>query len=177
MNYRAIMGALERHFEPATLFKWGFNLSPMFRRTTARITDVTPDLHRVHVELPISWKNRNYVGSIFGGSLFSAVDPIPMVQLLRILGDDYVVWDKEATIRFRRPAYSDVVANFIYSEAELSEIRAQVAEQGEILWQKVTDLTDRDRHTVYSTVTKTLYVATKDHYRAKQAMRRERAQP
>ena len=66
----------------ATLFKYGFNLSPMYRRSTGRIVTVSPDLLRVQIKLPISYKNKNYVNSIFGGSLFSAVDPIPMVQLV-----------------------------------------------------------------------------------------------
>jgi hypothetical protein len=36
-----------------------------------------------------SWRTRNYVGTIFGGSMYSAVDPIYMVMLTRRLGKDY----------------------------------------------------------------------------------------
>tara|TARA_R110000868_G_scaffold96582_2_gene265755 strand:+ start:2696 stop:2932 length:237 start_codon:yes stop_codon:yes gene_type:complete len=57
------------------LFKHGFNYSPMYRRSTARIVDISHDLLNVTVKLPISYKNKNYVNSIFGGSMFSAVDP------------------------------------------------------------------------------------------------------
>ena len=80
------------------LFKHGFNLSPMYRRSTARIVEVSEDLKQIRSKLPISYKNRNYVNSIFGGSMFAAVDPIPMVQLMNLLGDGYVVWDKAAQI-------------------------------------------------------------------------------
>ena len=64
------------------MFKYGFNFSPMYRRSTGRITTVSKDLMNIQIKLPISYKNRNYVNSIFGGSLFSSVDPIPMVQLM-----------------------------------------------------------------------------------------------
>ena len=73
------------------LFKIGFNLSPMYRRSIGRIKEVSKDLHHVKVEIPISIKNRNYVGSIFGGSMFSAVDPIPMVQLINLLDEQDVM--------------------------------------------------------------------------------------
>jgi hypothetical protein len=38
--------------------------------------------------MPLSWRTRNYVGTIFGGSMNSAVDPIYMVILIRRLGKD-----------------------------------------------------------------------------------------
>ncbi|RMF10628.1 MAG: DUF4442 domain-containing protein, partial [Candidatus Neomarinimicrobiota bacterium] len=71
-----------RLFPPAVVFRVGFNLSPMYRRTTGKILSVSDDLKHIVVSLPLSWKNRNYVNSIFGGAMFSAVDPIPMVQLI-----------------------------------------------------------------------------------------------
>ena len=63
----------------------------MYRRSTGRITSVSDDLFMVKVKIPISYKNKNYVGAIFGGSMQAATDPIYMIQLLNILGDDYVV--------------------------------------------------------------------------------------
>tara|TARA_B110000240_G_C13483785_1_gene446463 strand:+ start:476 stop:664 length:189 start_codon:yes stop_codon:yes gene_type:complete len=58
----------------------------------------------VKVRIKLSYKNSNYVGSIFGGSLLSATDPILMVQLINILGNKHVVWDKAAAIKFKRLA-------------------------------------------------------------------------
>jgi len=99
-----------RFFKKSTLFKHGLNWSPMYRRTTGRVLSVSDDLLRIEVGVPISYRNRNYVSAIFGGSLFSAVDPVPMVQLINLLDSQYVVWDKAAAIRFKVPAYEDVVA-------------------------------------------------------------------
>ena len=69
----------------------------MYRRSTGKVIKVSEDLLFVKIKIPISYKNRNFVGSIFGGSLFSATDPLFMIQLMNILGDNYVVWDKDAT--------------------------------------------------------------------------------
>ena len=82
------------------LLRWKFNFFPAYRGSGARVTYIAGDLREVHVELPLSWRTRNYVGTIFGGSIYAAVDPMYMVMLIRILGREYVVWDKAATIRF-----------------------------------------------------------------------------
>jgi acyl-coenzyme A thioesterase PaaI-like protein len=150
-----------------TLFKAGFNLSPMYRRSTGRIISVSSDLHEVKIILPISYRNRNYVGSIFGGSLFSAVDPIPMVQLINILGNDYVVWDKSASIQFKAPAKEDVYAEFQYTKEELSDIKGRVARDREIEVCKVTLLKDKSGSRTFCAVEKTLYVADKVFYKEK----------
>ncbi|MEL6124285.1 MAG: DUF4442 domain-containing protein, partial [Bacteroidota bacterium] len=102
--YRRLGELGSKYISKNKLFKYGFNLSPMYRRSTGRVTHVSPDLHEVRVRLPISYKNRNYANSIFGGSMFSAVDPFPMVQLLNILDNEYVVWDRSAKISFKKPA-------------------------------------------------------------------------
>lgn len=128
--YRQLTSALGRVFSQAPLFKHGFNLSPMYRRSTGRVTRVSPDLHEV--EIPFSWRNANYVGSMFGGSLLSATDPILMIQLLHILGDGYVVWEQAVEMRFRRPARSRVTARFELSPEEVAEIRQAADEHGEV---------------------------------------------
>ncbi|QTN39825.1 DUF4442 domain-containing protein [Cryomorphaceae bacterium] len=153
------------------LFKHGFNLSPMYRRSTGRIVHVSDDLHMVRVRIPISFRNRNYVNSIFGGSLFSATDPIHMVQLINILGDDYVVWDKSAEITFRIPAKSDVYADFTYTAAEILEIQQRIAEENEIEIKKSIDLQDKDGNRTFARVQKVLYVANKAYYLEKRKRR------
>lgn len=63
----------------ASIYKYGFKISPMYRRSTGRIHKVSEDLLSFKVRIKLSYKNSNYVGSIFGGSLFSATDPIFMI--------------------------------------------------------------------------------------------------
>lgn len=157
----------------STLFKYGFNLSPMYRRSTGRVQTVTKDLSRITIKIPLSWRNRNYVGTIFGGSMFASVDPIPMVQLINLLGDEYVVWDKSAQIKFKRPANEHLYAEFIYTEEELISIKKRIAEENEIEIIKSTSLTNKDGSKEFCVVDKTLYIASKAFYKQKRKSRKK----
>jgi Domain of unknown function (DUF4442) len=110
------------------LQRWGFNWFPAYRGTGARITYIARDWREIRIRLPLSWRTRNYVGSIFGGSMYGGVDPIYMVMLIRNLGPDFVVWDKAASIRFRRPGRTTLHARFVLDDAELDAIRAALAD-------------------------------------------------
>jgi acyl-coenzyme A thioesterase PaaI-like protein len=114
------------------LLRLRFNLFPAYRGTGARVDYIAADLREIRIRLPLSWRTRNYVGTIFGGSMYGAVDPILMVMLIRNLGRDYVVWDKSAAIRFRRPGRTTLYARFVLEPAELDAIRAALATAGRI---------------------------------------------
>jgi hypothetical protein len=75
------------------LARWGFNWFPAYRATGAWITYVASDWCEVRVRLPLSWRTRNYVGTLFGGSMYGAVDPVHMIMLIKALGPEYIVWD------------------------------------------------------------------------------------
>ena len=163
-----------RYVKKSLLFRYGMNWSPMYRRTTGRFVYVSEDLLRADIEIPISYRNRNYVGALFGGSMFAAADPLPMALLVNLLNNDYVVWDKAAAVRFKAPAFEDVVASFAYTQEEVVAIREQVDRDGEMEWLKTVQYTTRDRGTVICEIDKTLYIATKAHYKAKRKARSNR---
>ncbi|HEY8404299.1 MAG TPA: DUF4442 domain-containing protein [Flavobacteriales bacterium] len=171
--YKKAYEMLEKYIPAHRLLKWGLNWSPMFRRTTGKIIYVSEDLHKVVVKIPISWRNRNYVGSIFGGSLFSATDPIGMMQVLQILGKNYVVWDKSSEIRFRKPAYDDVYAHFEISQLDIERIKQAVKEDGQTDFDLTVPITDEDKEVLYCEVRKTIYIADKAYYKAKRKARQE----
>ncbi|TKD58970.1 PaaI family thioesterase [Flavobacterium sp. ASW18X] len=174
MSFYSKMAKVGTKFVPKhKLFKYGFNWSPMYKRSTAKIVAIEPDLSYIKIKLPISYKNRNYANSIFGGSMFAAVDPIPMVQLINILGDNYVVWDKAAQIRFKRPAKQHLYADFRVNKAEIQQIQADVAANNEIEISKTTYLTNEDGTTIFCEVDKTIYIAKKSFYKEKLARRKQ----
>lgn len=140
--------------------RWKFNFFPALRGTGARIDYVSDDLREVRVRLPLNWRTRNYVGTIYGGSMYGAVDPFYMVMLIRNLGPDYVVWDKAASIRFRKPGRGTLYARFTLDEAELDSIRRQLDGQRSIDRIYKVDLTDAEG-TVHASVEKTIYIARK----------------
>jgi len=120
------------------LARWGFNWFPAYRGVGARIEYVASDWKEVRIRLPLSWRTRNYVGTIFGGSLYGAVDPIYMIM------PDYVVWDKAATIRFKKPGRSTLRATFRLEDAELDALRADVLRDGRTERTYVVELKDGD---------------------------------
>jgi len=137
--------------------RWAFNLFPAYRGTGARVTYIASDWREVRVRLPLSWRTRNYVGTIFGGSLYGAVDPMYMIMLMHILGPRYTVWDKAATIRFARPGRSTLSARFLLEEAEIAEIRRRLETEPSLDRVYGVELVDA-AGVVHAAVEKTVYV-------------------
>jgi acyl-coenzyme A thioesterase PaaI-like protein len=138
------------------LMRWGFNLFPVFRRTGGRITYIANDLRQVHIKLPLNWKTKNYVGTIFGGSMYGAVDPIYMVMFIKLLGPDYAVWDKSAIIHYKRPGKSTLTAEFSIDAKELSAIKYKLQQQKGIDRTYQVELRD-NANRVCASIEKTLH--------------------
>lgn len=139
------------------LMRWKFNLFPAYRGTGARVTYLAADFREVRIRLPLSWRTRNAVGTIFGGSMYGAVDPMFMIMLMRILGRAYVVWDKVATIRFRKPGRTTLHATFLIDESEIDAIRAATASGHSVDRTYHVDLVD-EAGVVHASVEKVIYV-------------------
>ena len=91
-----------------------------------RIKHIAPDMKAVDVEMKLRFWNANYVGTHFGGSLFAMTDPFYMLMLMANLGRDYIVWDKAATIRYRKPGRGTVRAEFRLSDSQIDDIREKL---------------------------------------------------
>jgi acyl-coenzyme A thioesterase PaaI-like protein len=137
--------------------RWRFNFFPAFRGTGGRVVWIAPDMREVRVVLPLSWRTRNYVGTIFGGSLYGATDPFFMIMLIKRLGPDYVVWDKAASIRFRKPGRSKLFATFHIDDDEVRAVRELAASGEPIDRIYKVDLVDRDG-VVHASIEKTIYI-------------------
>ena len=112
-----------RHF---WLYVW--NLYPPYLFAGIRIHRIAPDFSSAETTLRLRWWNRNYIGTLFGGSLYSMCDPIHMVMLLELLGPAYLVRDKGAEIRFLRKGLGKVRARFAIDAATIAEIWAHPSE-------------------------------------------------
>ena len=105
------------------LFRWGFNFFPAYRGSGGRVVYISGDWHEVRIKLPLNWRTRNCVKTIYGGSIYGSIDPIYMLMLIKILGPGYIVWDKAANIRFRKPGKEALYADFKLTEQEIEEIK------------------------------------------------------
>jgi acyl-coenzyme A thioesterase PaaI-like protein len=108
-------------------------LYPPYLGAGVRVTRAAPDLSRIDVAMPLTAWNRNYVGTHFGGSLYSMCDPFLMLMLMTRLGPGYTVWDKAASIEFLRPGRGTVSARFELDAAQVEEIRRAADDGGKVL--------------------------------------------
>jgi len=83
------------------------------------------DEYTTRVEMKLTALNRNILGTHFGGSLYAMCDPWFVLILLRVLGPDYIVWDKSASIQFLQPGRGTVTATFHIPLERVNEIREQ----------------------------------------------------
>src|SRR5690606_15515089 len=81
----------------------------------------------IRVGLKRTWYNRNYVGTQFGGSIYAMTDAFYMWMIMNNIGNDYIVWDKAASVDFISPGKSELVADFIITDAILDDIRQRTA--------------------------------------------------
>lgn len=146
------------------LLRWKFNFFPALRGTGARITYIAEDFREVRIRLPLNWRTRNYVGTIYGGSMYGAVDPFYMVMLIRNLGPGYVVWDKAATIRFLKPGRSTLYARFALNDKELNSIKSALETERSLDRAYIVELTDA-AGTVHASIEKVIYIARKKNQR------------
>jgi acyl-coenzyme A thioesterase PaaI-like protein len=107
------------------LRRW-INLWPPFLGAGIRVKRIAPDMKSVDVEMKLRWWNANYVGTQFGGSLFAMTDAFYMLMLMHHLGKEYVVWDKAATIRYRKPGRGTVRVEFRLLDSQIEEVREKL---------------------------------------------------
>jgi acyl-coenzyme A thioesterase PaaI-like protein len=143
---------------------------PPLLGTGVKVTRLDRDLREADVEMRLTWWNRNYVGVHFGGSLFSMTDPFYMLMLAANLGEEYVVWDKAASIRYRKPGKGRVRAEFRLTEEKLAEIRAALEAEGRYDARFVVEIKDEEGGVV-ALVERVIYCSTKTAHEEKTTLR------
>src|SRR6266404_6314587 len=138
---------------------------PPYLGAGVSVTRVAKDLSVLEVEMKLAHWNRNFVGTQFGGSLYSMCDPFFMLMLMMQLGDGYVVWDKSASIEFLRPGNGKVKARFELPRERVEELRAEAREKGKINPRFEVTVVDEGGEPV-ARVQKVLSVRRKDAARA-----------
>lgn len=141
------------------LLRW-INWWPPFLGMGVRVRRIAEDFREVDVEMVQRFWNTNYVGVHFGGSLSAMTDPFYMLMLIENLGANYIVWDKAASIRFRRPAKGTVRAEFRLTEGQVDEVRKAAETQAKVEPVFVVEIKNREGEVV-AEVERTLHVRKK----------------
>ena len=92
-----------------------------------KVDYIAEDFTEIRVSMKLRWYNRNAVSTHFGGSLYSMVDPHLMLMLMKLLGPDYIVWDKSAAIEFVRPGTGTVSSTICIDDERVQAIIEKVA--------------------------------------------------
>jgi len=145
-------------------YRMMFNLYPPYLGAGIRVKRISPDFRDIVVQMKRHWYNRNYVGTHFGGSLYSMTDPFYMLMLLKNLGPEYIVWDQAASIEFLKPGKGRMTAHFQLTESQLEEVRenAKDGEKYTPTWSiEVVD----EGGEVVARIQKTLYIRKKRQHR------------
>lgn len=136
------------------------NFYPPFLGAGIRVTHISDDWREVHISMRLRWYNKNAAGTHFGGSLYAMTDPILMLMLMQLLGKEYVIWDKSASIDFVKPGRGTVTAVITISEAELADIKDKIADGSKYLPEFDVKVVDEQGELV-AEVKKVLYIRKK----------------
>jgi acyl-coenzyme A thioesterase PaaI-like protein len=147
----------------ARQLKLFLNLYPPYLGAGVRVVHAADDFSRWDVEMKLTRYNRNYFGTHFGGSLYSMCDPFFLLIVIKMLGSEYLVWDKEASIRFKKPGRGRVKARFEVSRERIAEIKAEVDRKRKMDVVVSVEVVS-DEGEVVAEVEKRLYVRKKGPY-------------
>ena len=150
-------------------YRRSINWWPCIWCTGGKVTFVSGDFQELHVRLSLGIRTRNRVGTVYGGSIYSSVDPFFMLMFMQILGKDYVVWDKGASVKFIKPITGKVKCRFLITDELIETVRSQVAANGQYVFELPLQYEDDDGK-VYATFTKVMYTASKEYYKSKKGL-------
>lgn len=136
------------------------NFWPPFIGAGVKVIYISDDFTAIDVEMKLRFWNKNYVGVHFGGSLYAMVDPFFMLMLMENLGKDYIVWDKAATIRFKKPGKGIVRASFRLSQDQISSVKHDADQSAKVEPKFQVEIIDK-HGVVIAEVEKLLYVRRK----------------
>ena len=141
-------------------FRIAINLWPPFIGTGVTVQHIADDFCLIKTYAKLHWYNRNLVGTHFGGTLFVMTDAFFMIMLIFNLGKNYIVWDKSASIEFKKPGRGTVFATFQFSKEEIADIRQKADQLDKYIFDRAVDVVDADG-TVIASIVKTIYVRRK----------------
>ena len=144
-----------------------FNFFPAFWATGAKVIYIAEDLRTIRIKLPLNFRTKNIYGTLFGGAMYAATDPLFAILVKAGLGPGYIVWDKAGSIRYRKPGRSALYAECSISEAALASLKSRLDSEPSVDLNYEMELRDAGG-VVHAVVQKTIYVARKESYQAKQ---------
>ncbi len=168
-NLETLKRKTKKNFMPLLtpyLFKLRINTYAPYVGAGIKAEYVDLDQGLCVVSMSLNAFNKNVVGTQFGGSLYSMVDPFYMIMLMHQLGSNYVVWDKSSQIEFIAPGNSQVRTRMKIHNTEIAIIKELAKDGSPVFREYSTNIVD-EQQKVVATVTKKIYIRLRNHSNSK----------
>lgn len=116
--------------------KWAMCFYPPLLFNRIWVKRFHPDFRGVDVVIINSFLNRNYNGSIFGGTIYAATDPFYALlfdQLMQRKGFKVRVWLKSASIQYLKPARKNLYFSLRISDEMIAEATQALTASGKFV--------------------------------------------
>lgn len=143
--------------------KWALCLYPPLFFQRIWVKRFHPGFRGVDVKISNSFLNRNYNGSIFGGSIYAATDPFYAIlfdQLMQRSGFKVRVWLKSASIQYLKPGLTSLYFTLLVTDEMIDEAKAALNTTGKFVKSYPMELYNKQGE-LCATVQNEVYLRTK----------------
>jgi hypothetical protein len=143
--------------------KWAMCLYPPLLFQRIWIKKFHKGFLGVDVKIANSFLNRNYNGSIFGGSIYAATDPFYAIlfdQLMQRRGFKVRVWLKSAAIQYLKPGLTNLYFTVKITEEMIAEAENSLTNTGKFVKAYPMELFNKEGE-LCATVMNEVYLRTK----------------
>ena len=133
---------------PKFAIKFALNIFPPLLFNRIVLKEISDDFMQMRVVIKRVLFNINFHKTIFGGSIFSALDPyFPTMyyHLFAYKNRKLIVWLKSAEIQYLHPANSSLTLNFKITKKDIELAEKELAEKGKFeIWHTVKAINKKD---------------------------------
>lgn len=130
-----------------SLLKWALNFYPPLLFQRIHIRKFHPGFRGVDVRIANSFLNRNYNGSIFGGTIYAATDPFYALlfdQLMQRKGFKVRVWLKSGSIQYLKPGMKNLYFTINITDEMIQEASAALRSKDKFVKTYSMEIYDSD---------------------------------
>lgn len=131
-----------------TSLKWLLRLYPPFLFQRIWVQRVLKDFAGIDVKIYKSFLNINSNRTVFGGTMFAALDPIHpllMDQVFKSRGMRHTIaWLKSAQIDYLKPGHTSLQFSVRLNPAEIDEAFATIQREGKVIRTFTTEIFDKN---------------------------------
>lgn len=113
------------------------------------VKSIAADFTSIEVKVHKSIFNINYNKTIFGGTIFSAVDPFYVLLFHQVMlrrGIKTIAWLKSASVQYLKPGHGDLYLKICISQDEINEAMYTLETEGKFIKSYPIQITDVDGH-------------------------------